>query len=69
MGVVNADADQTQGPRRLHHVKSHLDEIFRLMDLHGIPGEERTEVAEGDPPKSAGAGGTGKHTGSTMFVF
>src|SRR5204863_6921988 len=48
------EADQSQGPGGFTGAESDLDQILRLMDLHRVPGEQAAEIAERDPPETAG---------------
>ena len=45
-------AHQTERPSRLVSPEADLDQVFRLMDLDGIPGKQRPEIAGGQPPEA-----------------
>jgi len=43
---------QPERPRCLGRPEADLDQIFRLMDLDGIPGEQSGEIADSEPPEA-----------------
>ena len=48
------EADEPERAGRHRGREADLHQIFRLVHLHGVPGDERAEVAEHDPPEAAG---------------
>src|SRR5262249_61901135 len=63
-------ADEPERPRGVGRAEADLDEILRLMDLHGVPGEETGEVSQRDPPEPHGPHGPRKrplHTGPDVI--
>jgi len=48
-------ADETKRPSRLAWRETDIDQIFRLMDLDGIPGKQPAKITGRQPPKSLGA--------------
>src|SRR4029453_16489712 len=54
------EADQPERPGGETRLKADVDQVFRLMHLDGVPGEEPAEKAERDPPEARGADGAGE---------
>src|SRR6516165_9772953 len=50
-------ADQTQCPGRTLRIETDLRQVFRLVDLHGVPGEERAEITQRQPTETRSAHG------------
>ena len=48
------EADEPECPGREARGKARFDQIFRLMHLHRVPGEQAAEIGERDPPEAAG---------------
>src|SRR6516225_6575008 len=46
------EAYQTKGPSCFTRRKTDLDQVFRLMDLDGIPGKQTAEIADRQPPEA-----------------
>src|SRR5579863_1423600 len=45
-------ADHAQCPSGGARREPNLDQVFGLVDLHGVPGEEAAEISNGDPPEA-----------------
>src|SRR5438270_202439 len=54
------EAHEPECPAGVRRTESELDEVLRLMDLHGVPREEPEEVCNGDPPEAARTDGAGE---------
>src|SRR6516164_10305328 len=46
------EAHQTKGPSRFTRRETDLDQVFRLMNLDGIPGKQTAEIADRQPPEA-----------------
>ena len=49
------EAHQPQRPGCLAGAEADLDQVFGLVHLHRVPGEQRAEIGERDPPEPRGA--------------
>src|SRR5271169_619597 len=49
------EADQTQCPSSTLRIEADFDQVFRLVDLHQIPGEQGAEIADRQPPETGRA--------------
>ena len=54
------EADEPERPGRLAGAETDIDQVAGLVDLHGVPSVERTEIRCGDPPETAGPHRSGK---------
>src|SRR5438270_13351217 len=52
------EAHQTQCPSRALRVEADFNQVFRLVHLHQIPGQQSTEIAERQPPEAPRAQGS-----------
>src|SRR5712691_2589904 len=47
------EAHEPKCPGRRRRSEPDLDEVLRLVHLHGVPGDHAAEVSRGDPPETA----------------
>src|SRR6516164_5874978 len=46
------EAHQTKRPSRFTRRETDLDQVFRLMDLDGIPGKQTAKITDGQAPEA-----------------